>query len=54
MQDQVKSLYRVWAENNQCIFLVEIEEVAAATISSYPWPIRRQVSGKGLVRQNAT
>ena len=48
-QDQVKSLYRMWAETNQSIFFVESEEVAvadhfiASVATSY-----QQVSGKGL------
>ena len=29
-QDQVKSLYRMWAETNQSIFFVENEEVGVA------------------------
>jgi hypothetical protein len=48
-QDQVKSLYKMWAETNQSIFFVEHEEVAVAdhficsVATSY-----QQVSGKGL------
>lgn len=48
-QDQVKSLYRMWAETNQSIFFPEHEEVAvadhfiASVATSY-----QQVSGKGL------
>ena len=48
-QDQVKSLYRMWAETNQSIFFVEHEEVAvadhfvASVVTSY-----QQVSGKSL------
>jgi hypothetical protein len=48
-QDQVKSLYRMWAETHQSIFFVETEEVAvadhfiASIATSY-----QQVSGKGL------
>ena len=48
-QDQVKSLYRMWAQTNQSIFFVESEEVAvadhfvASVVTSY-----QQVSGKGL------
>jgi hypothetical protein len=48
-QDQVKSLYKMWAETNQSIFFVESEEVAVAdhficsVTTSY-----QQVSGKGL------
>jgi hypothetical protein len=48
-QDQVKSLYRMWAETNQSIFFVESEEVAVADhyIASVA-TIYQQVSGKGL------
>ena len=48
-QDQVKSLYRMWAETDQSIFFVDHEEVAVAdhficsVATSY-----QQVSGKGL------
>jgi hypothetical protein len=48
-QDQVKSLYRMWAETNQSIFFVESEEVAVAdhficsVATSY-----QQVSGRAL------
>jgi hypothetical protein len=48
-QDQVRSLYRMWAETNQSIFFVENEEVAvadhfvASVVTFY-----QQVSGKGL------
>jgi hypothetical protein len=48
-QDQVKSLYRMWAETNQSIFFVENEEIAvadhfiASVATSY-----QQISGKGL------
>jgi hypothetical protein len=48
-QDQVKSLYRMWAETNQSIFFIEHEEIAvadhyiASVATSY-----QQVSGKGL------
>jgi hypothetical protein len=48
-QDQVKSLYRMWAETNQNIFFIENEEVAVAdhficsVLTFY-----QQVSGKGL------
>jgi hypothetical protein len=48
-QDEVKSLYRFWAETNQSIFFVENEEVAVAdhyiaSVSTF----YQQVSGKGL------
>jgi hypothetical protein len=48
-QEQVKSLYRMWAETNQSIFYVENEEVAVAdhfiaTVS----PVQQQVWGKAL------
>ena len=48
-QDQVKSLYRMWAETNQSIFFVDTEEVAvadhfiASVITGY-----QQLSGRGL------
>jgi hypothetical protein len=48
-QDQVKGLYRMWAETNQSIFFIEHEEVAvadhfiASIVTSY-----QQISGKGL------
>jgi hypothetical protein len=48
-QDQVKSLYRMWAETNQSIFFIEKEEVAvadhfvASVIIGY-----QQLSGRGL------
>jgi len=48
-QDQVKGLYRMWAQTNQSIFFVETEEVAvadhfiASVTTSY-----QQVSGKSL------
>jgi hypothetical protein len=46
-QEQIKGLYRMWAETNQCIFYAEAEEVAVAAhfiatvTSGY-----QQVSGK--------
>jgi hypothetical protein len=48
-QDQVKSLYRMWADTNQCIFYAENEEVAVADhyIASYT-TVYQQVSGKTL------
>jgi hypothetical protein len=48
-QDQVKSLYRMWAETNQCIFYAENEEVAVADhfIASVTL-VYQQVSGKSL------
>lgn len=48
-QDQVKSLYRMWAETNQSIFFVESEEVAVADhfIASVATTYQ-QISGKGL------
>jgi hypothetical protein len=48
-QDEVKALYRLWAETNQSIFFVEHEEIAvadhfiASVSTSY-----QQISGKGL------
>jgi len=49
-QDQVKSLYRMWAETNQSIFFIESEEVAVADhyIASVTSTSYQQVSGKGL------
>jgi hypothetical protein len=48
-QDQVKALYRMWAETHQCIFYTENEEVAVADhyIASYT-TVYQQVSGKSL------
>jgi hypothetical protein len=48
-QDQVKSLYRMWAETNQSIFFIESEEIAVADhfIASVAISYQ-QVSGKGL------
>ena len=48
-QDQVKSLYRMWAETNQSIFFLEKEEVAVADhfIASVGTSYQ-QVSGKDL------
>jgi len=48
-QDQVKSLYKMWAETNQAIFFIESEEVAVAdhficSVATF----YQQVSGKGL------
>jgi hypothetical protein len=48
-QEDIKNLYRMWAETNQSIFFIENEEVAvadhfvASVVTSY-----QQVSGKGL------
>ena len=48
-QDEVKSLYRMWAETNESIFFIEHEEIAvadhfiASVATSY-----QQVSGKGI------
>jgi len=48
-QDQVKSLYKMWAETNQSIFFIEKEEVAvadhfvASVVTGY-----QQVTGKAL------
>jgi hypothetical protein len=49
-QDQVKSLYRMWAETNQSIFFIEHEEIAVADhyIASVATISYQQVSGKGL------
>jgi hypothetical protein len=48
-KDQVKSLYRIWAETNQSIFYVENEEVAVADhfIASVA-PVYQQVWGEAL------
>jgi hypothetical protein len=48
-QDEVKGLYRMWAQTNQSIFYVENEEVAVADhfIASVGTSYQ-QVSGKGL------
>src|SRR5215471_1713461 len=48
-QDQIKGLYRMWAETNQSIFFIESEEVAVADhfICSVA-TIFQQVSGKSL------
>jgi len=52
-RDNVKSLYKMWAETNQSIFLVEHEEVAvadhfvASVVTGY-----QQVSGKKLKQGN--
>jgi hypothetical protein len=52
-QDEVKSLYRMWAETHQCIFYAENEEVAVADhfIASYT-TVFQQVSGKSLKEGN--
>jgi hypothetical protein len=48
-KEQVMSLYRMWAETNQCIFFAENEEVAVADhfVASVT-PLYQQVSGKSL------
>src|SRR5512136_290559 len=48
-KDQIKALYRMWAETNQAIFYVENEEVAVADgfIASIA-TIHQQVWGKAL------
>jgi hypothetical protein len=48
-QDQVKSLYRMWAETNQSIFFLEKEEVAVADhfIASVGL-VFQQIAGKSL------
>jgi hypothetical protein len=48
-QDQVKALYRMWAETHQCIFYTENEEVAVADhyIASYT-TVYQQVAGKSV------
>jgi hypothetical protein len=49
-QDQVKSLYRMWAETNQSIFFIESEEITVADhyIASVASTSYQQVSGKGI------
>lgn len=51
-QDQIKNLYRMWAETNQSIFFIESEEIAVADhfIASVTSISFQQVSGKGLRR----
>ena len=51
-QDQIKNLYRMWAETNQSIFFIESEEIAVADhfIASVASVSFQQVSGKGLKR----
>ena len=53
-QDQVKSLYRMWAETNQSIFFLENEEIAVADhfIASVGL-VYQQVSGKTLSSNRA-
>jgi hypothetical protein len=52
-QDEVKSLYRMWAETNQSIFYIESEEIAVADhyIASVAVG-NQQVSGKILTANN--
>ena len=46
-QDNVKSLYRFWAETNQSIFFVENEEVAVSDHNIFSVAVmNQQVSGK--------
>lgn len=48
-KDQVKSFYRMWADTNQSIFYVEIEEVAVADhFVASVGNAYQQVSGKTL------
>ena len=48
-QDEVKSLYRMWADTNQSIFYVENEEVAVADhYTCSVGTIFQQLSGKSL------
>lgn len=50
-RDQVRNLYRMWAETNQCIFFIETEEMAVAdhfiatVLTGY-----QQLSGKTLTQ----
>jgi hypothetical protein len=54
-QDQVKSLYRMWAETNQSIFFIESEEIAVADhyVASVTSTSYQQVSGKVLKANKA-
>ncbi len=47
--DQIKSLYRMWAQTNQSIFYIEHEEVAVSDHNIYSVStVYQQVSGKTL------
>ena len=48
-QDAVKSLYRMWADTNQCIFYAENEQVAVATIIS---PRRQSFTSRSPERRS--
>jgi hypothetical protein len=53
-QDSVKSLYRMWAQTNQCIFYAENEQVAVADNFIASTSIfHQQVSGKSLTFNRA-
>ncbi len=49
-QDEVKSLYRLWADTNQCIFYTDNEQVAVAdNYIASAGKVYQQVSGKTLM-----
>jgi hypothetical protein len=53
-QDNVKSLYRMWAQTNQCIFYVENEQVAVAdNFIASSSIFHQQVSGQSLMFNKA-
>jgi len=53
-QDAVKSLYRMWAQTNQCIFFVDNEQVAVAdNFIASTATFRQQVSGRTLAVRTA-
>jgi hypothetical protein len=53
-QDAVKSLYRMWAETNQCIFYAENEQIAVAdNYVASTATIYQQVSGLSLTFNKA-
>jgi len=52
-QDQVKSLYRFWAETNQSIFLLKMRRSPSQTISSHPLSMSTSRSqARGSKRRN--
>ena len=53
-QDSVKSLYRMWADTNQCIFYSENEQVAVAdNFVASTLIFHQQVSGRSLMFNKA-
>jgi hypothetical protein len=53
-QDAIKSLYRMWANTNQCIFYSENEQVAVAdNFVASTLIFRQQVSGSSLMFNKA-